>query len=394
MKILLKNMEDSKSGEMKKYKETIMKENDKIQIIKENLYMEQEDMHSKSREVYITYIEMSNKHKALDEENNKHKEEIERLIQLHKNTDDKKEQTQQLLEEKECILSEYIELYEIGVKDGQKLDKLRADMDKQIRKLDRENKTKDKKLREMAELKEKLRVNEQKLEEFQDANNKVFADRSTQTNETKYTDIEVQTDMTLNKMNSLERNLNNARSEKDKYMKVVQNIKAKGLSPRKDSKSPHSDNKNDTLEGQFVENEGNFSDLEGMELESQIPTIDLEKVKVEKEVKRQTEFKKKIELDKKQKINKNAYVSLDQYKQKVFKDKEDGTSPKRAGSNSPVRDAAGNIINQDAQNKNEVNSKDQPNWYNSGQNPQFNIFGQPVDGDIFEVSYLLNSVYL
>lgn len=56
MKILLKNMEESKANEMKKYKESIMKENEKIQTIKENLYMEIEDMHARSASVYLLYL--------------------------------------------------------------------------------------------------------------------------------------------------------------------------------------------------------------------------------------------------------------------------------------------------------------------------------------------------
>lgn len=99
MKILLKNMEESKVKEMKKYKESIMKENEKIQIIKENLYMEIEDMHSKSATVYIKYLEITERCKNLEQTNEDLRKEIERLNEVKDKIEERRADTQIKLEE-------------------------------------------------------------------------------------------------------------------------------------------------------------------------------------------------------------------------------------------------------------------------------------------------------
>jgi predicted GTPase len=89
MKILLKNIEESKGEEMKKYRESIMKENEKIQIIKENLYMEYEDMRGKSVQVYQMYIDLTKTHDELIKQNQKHISEIVQLKELLSKTEHK-----------------------------------------------------------------------------------------------------------------------------------------------------------------------------------------------------------------------------------------------------------------------------------------------------------------
>ena len=115
MKILLKNMEESKAGEMKKYKESIMKENEKIQIIKENLYMEIEDMHAKSAEVYRRFIELQAKFNLLEMQHRNNLNEMSRLRDKLNISEQMREYAQESLEETQMILSEYQELYNIQI---------------------------------------------------------------------------------------------------------------------------------------------------------------------------------------------------------------------------------------------------------------------------------------
>ena len=107
------------------------------------------------------------------------------------------------------------------------MEKSKDEMDKQLKKLERENKKKDTKLKEMGDLKEKLRVNEQKLEELQDANNKSYEDVGVQTTSTTVNHTETQTDMTLNRIESLEKNLETVKKEKTKFMLAVKNYTIK-----------------------------------------------------------------------------------------------------------------------------------------------------------------------
>jgi chromosome segregation ATPase len=227
MKILLKNMEDSKTGEMKKYKESIMKENERIQVIKEGLYMEIEDMHAKSAEVFQRFTKLNIEFGELKKENSQLIQEIDRLKSHLEGETNKKEDTQETLERTQCILSEFETLYDMQAKSIERIEKQRVEMDKNIRKMERENKKKEGKIKELNELKEKLRINEQKLEEFQDLNNKTFADKGCQPETIKLENQLTQTEMTLNKIESLEQNLKSAKQETTKYLKVVKDMASK-----------------------------------------------------------------------------------------------------------------------------------------------------------------------
>lgn len=227
MKILLKNMEESKAGEMKKYKESIMKENEKIQTIKENLYMEIEDMHAKSAEVYRKYVELLSKFSSLMSDHQISTYEISKLKDLLQRTEGQRVTAQESLEETAMILSEYQELYNMQIEQEKKMEKSRDELDKQLKKLERESKKKDAKLKEMNDIKEKLRVNEQKLEELQDANTKSFDDVGTQTAQFTTNNIDTQTEMTLKQIDNLEQNLESTKKEKNKYMLAVKNYTSK-----------------------------------------------------------------------------------------------------------------------------------------------------------------------
>ena len=227
MKILLKNMEESKAGEMKKYKESIMKENEKIQTIKENLYMEIEDMHAKSAEVYRKYVELLSKFSSLMSDHQISTYEISKLKDLLQRTEGQRVTAQESLEETAMILSEYQELYNMQIEQEKKMEKSRDELDKQLKKLERESKKKDAKLKEMNDIKEKLRVNEQKLEELQDANIKSFDDVGTQTAQFTTNNIDTQTEMTLKQIDNLEQNLESTKKEKNKYMLAVKNYTSK-----------------------------------------------------------------------------------------------------------------------------------------------------------------------
>ena len=323
-------MEDSKAGEMKKYKESIMKENDKIQIIKENLFMEVEDMHAKAAVVYLRFTDLTNKYEDLDKQNTLHMEEIERLKKLLKNTEFAKESTQEKLEKTECMLSEYMDLYNTQVEIEKKLEKQCSEMDKTIRKLNRENKQKDSKLKEMAELKERLRVNEQRLEEFQDANNKTYADLGCQTVDMKSVTVETQTEMTLNKIFSLERNLTVAQQEKTKYLQVVKSYKVHGYTPMSGSKSPSLRPEDEDVSTPLLRDLHSFDLQEGEEGKADFSG---KQTQAEKQVKREQDFKKKIHEDKKKTKDVNAYESLLEYKKrKIGEEKEDNQQEDRLAS--------------------------------------------------------------
>ena len=108
-----------------------------------------------------------------------------------------------------------------------KNEKNREEIDKQLKKLDRENKKKETKLKEFGDIKERLRLNEQKLEELLDSNNKSFADWGVQATSGNSSTTETQTDMTLNGLESLEKNLEKVKREKNKYMKAIKSITSK-----------------------------------------------------------------------------------------------------------------------------------------------------------------------
>lgn len=107
------------------------------------------------------------------------------------------------------------------------MEKSKSEIDKNLRKLERESKKKDTKLKELSDIKEKLRATEAKIDEFQIKNDKTFADISVQTKEQKLIEKETQTDMTYSNIESLERNLNSARQEKNKFLNVVKNYEGK-----------------------------------------------------------------------------------------------------------------------------------------------------------------------
>jgi len=336
MKILLKNMEDSKAGEMKKYKESIMKENDKIQIIKENIYMEIEDMHAKSTMVFMKFTLLTEKYTILEEENKNNIIEVERLDTLQKDTEKTREETQEDLEKTKCILDEFSGLYDLQNDKITTLEKEHNDMDKTIRKIERETKKKDLKLKEMNEIKDKLKANELKLDQFKDAKNKTFADIGSQTLEAKYENQHAQTDMTLSKIDSLENNLNSAKKEKSKYLQVVKNYQAQVVSsPKSVSKSKvpvQEDQKDDASTPHSNVN----IDFELPDLGEQLPTFEkkrIEQEKVQKQVKREQDFKKKIQDDKKRVKDATAYQSIGQYQsRKNNKDGQESISPSRAKS--------------------------------------------------------------
>lgn len=98
MKILLKNMEESKAGEMKKYKESIMRENERIQVIKEGIYMHMEDMHARAAQGYRILMEEQTELKKIREENKKVNEEIEKMKEILEGANNEKEGTQEVLE--------------------------------------------------------------------------------------------------------------------------------------------------------------------------------------------------------------------------------------------------------------------------------------------------------
>ena len=227
MKILFKNIEESKAEEMKKYKESIMKENEKIQIIKENLFMEYEDMRVRSANVYLLYSEVNKKLTDLTKENEGHIHEIEQLKNKLDNTELKRQDTQECLEYTEMVLSEYEELYNIQIESEKKMEKNKDDLDKQIRKLERDNKKKDAKLKEMAALEEKLKANQQMIEELQVANNRTFADVGSQTIDTKFDDAEIQTDLTASKIETIEKRIWKCPKGKNKYLQAVKNYSTK-----------------------------------------------------------------------------------------------------------------------------------------------------------------------
>lgn len=79
----------------------------------------------------------------------------------------------------------------------------------------------------MNEIKEKLRANEQKLEELKDANTKSFDDTGTQTTAITTTNIDLQTELTMKQIEGLEQNLESAKKEKTKYMLAVKNYTSK-----------------------------------------------------------------------------------------------------------------------------------------------------------------------
>lgn len=130
--------------------------------------MEVEDMRSKSAEIFRIYSQLNEKYTNLEQENVEDKTEITRLDNLQKKTEVLREIAQQSLEQTECILGEYSELYTIIYNEEKESQKMKNNMDKQIKKLEKKNKKKEIKLKEMSELKEKLKLNECKLEEYKD----------------------------------------------------------------------------------------------------------------------------------------------------------------------------------------------------------------------------------
>jgi hypothetical protein len=181
--------------------------------------------------------------------------------------------------------------------------------------------------------------------------------------------IETQTDMTLSRIESLENNLNNARTEKNKYMMAVKNIKSKGISP------------ND-LEV-VSQNISEVSEVDDEESE-----VNPERIKELKEDIRQQVFKKKIEIEKKKsKKDKYAYVSLDQYKTKIFADNDVCHSPERRGSISPIGNGIETPLNLNSQNI--LGAK----LGYTDQKLQNGVIGQTVGGEIFQVNYQIQNYY-
>jgi len=353
MKILLRNMEESKKNDLKRYKEDLAK----VETLKENMRMEIEDMHSKSSEVFRIYSNLNQKYITLEEENIESKTEISRLDKLQKETEKLRDETQQTLEQTECILHEYSELYTIQTKETKESEKLKTSMDIHIRKLEKENKKKDFRLKEMHELKEKLRINEHKLEEFKDQNNKVFADFGCQAQEEESQTLTktVQTDMSINKIRNLEKGLNHARMEANKYLKIVKSMKSQEESDKisnisqsisKIDDSPPPSPEKEIMKEQIITPKEIVEDkasIEAEEVKEEINSAEKEKIKLEEKQKiRSDYFRKKIQKKNKPKRSPDAYESLDQYQKRTQKEKQENSNSQTPKADTEVIIEEGN----------------------------------------------------
>ena len=217
------------------------------------------------------------------------------------------------------MLDEYKGLYELQLVAEEKLKKAKAEVEKNLKKLERDSKKKDGKLKELNDLREKLRVAEAKIDEYQIDTDKTYADMAVQTAQLKVSSREQQTDMTYSNIESLEKNLNSARMEKSKFLNVVKNFEAQGYSPESGSKSPIKQIQGDTSDMDFTQFEeiGESVEIDYAAINEQNKKVEIEKkkkVQEEKQKKREEVFRKKITEKKKTKED-TAYHSLQQYQQ-------------------------------------------------------------------------------
>lgn len=146
--------------------------------------------------------------------------------------------------------------------------------------------------------------------------------------------------MSSNKISNLEKKLNQSKMETSKYLKVVKTMKAKEGSDRISNMSPIlSKGKEDDQSLEKPQNEiiiptedhKEVIDVQPEEVKEKIRSE--EKVIINKEQKqkmRAEDFKKKIQTKNKQKRSLNAYESLNQYKKRVQKDKNDSKSHEKS----------------------------------------------------------------